>query len=42
MRLTLRLVSLAGVVFFGLSLAATYLSPIHVERAARGFIQSQL
>lgn len=42
MRLTLRLLGLAGVILFGVSLAMTYLSPIHVERAARGFIQGQI
>lgn len=42
MKLTLRLIGVAGVVVFGLALALSYLSPIHVERAARGFIQSQI
>ena len=32
----------AGVAIFGSVLVLTYLSPIHVERAARGFIQSQI
>ena len=40
--MTLRLMSLAGVMVFGLALALTYVSPIHVERAARGFIQNQI
>ncbi len=42
MKFILRLMGFAGVVIFGLSFALTYLSPIHVERAARGFIQSQI
>jgi len=42
MQSTLRLMGFAGVVVFGLTLVFTYLSPIHVERAARGFIQSQI
>ena len=42
MKLAMRLVGLAGVIVFGLSLALTYLAPIHVERAARGFIQSKI
>lgn len=42
MRLSLRLIGLAGVMIFGAALALSYLSPIHVERAARGFIQNQI
>lgn len=42
MKLALRLMGLAGVLVFGLSVALTYLSPIHVERAARGFVQSKI
>jgi len=42
MRLTLRALGLAGLVVFALAFAITFLSPIHVERAARGFIQGQI
>ncbi len=42
MKLALRLLSVVGVVLFGLLLALTFLSPIHVERAARTFIQSEI
>lgn len=42
LKLALRLVGLAGLIGFGLSLALTYLSPIHVEHVARGFIQNQI
>lgn len=42
MKWALRLMGGAGVFAFGLALALTFLAPIHVERAARGFIQSQL
>jgi hypothetical protein len=42
MKPTLRLIGLTGVIVFGLALALTWLSPIQVERAARGFIQSEL
>lgn len=36
---TLRIISLVGLVIFGLSLALTFLSPIHYEKAARGFLE---
>lgn len=42
MRTGLRLGGIVGVLVFGFSLALTFLSPIHVERAARGFIQSKI
>jgi hypothetical protein len=42
MKLILRLIGLAGIAIFGLALALTWLSPIQVERAARGFIQSEI
>ncbi|MBI1196490.1 MAG: hypothetical protein GC203_01350 [Phenylobacterium sp.] len=42
MKLTLLLIGLAGVILYGAVLALTFASPIHVERAARGFIQSQI
>jgi len=42
MRTGLRLGGIVGVLVFGFSLALTFLSPIHVERSARGFIQSKI
>lgn len=41
-RVTILAIGLAGLVLFGLPLAFTYLSPIHVERAARSFIQTRI
>jgi hypothetical protein len=42
MILALRALGLAGAIVFGLAFAVTFLSPIHVERAARGFIQGRM
>jgi hypothetical protein len=42
MKLTLRLMGIAGVMVFGLVLALSYASPIQVERAGRTFIQAQI
>jgi hypothetical protein len=42
MRLILGLIGWAGAALFGAALALTYLSPIHVERAARGFIENRI
>lgn len=36
---TLRITALIGLVIFGLSFALTFLSPIHYEKAARGFLE---
>ncbi|MFN3945947.1 MAG: hypothetical protein ACK4K7_13570 [Allosphingosinicella sp.] len=38
----LRLIGVAGALPFALLLALTFAAPIHVERAARGFIQSEI
>ena len=40
--LTLRLLGLGGVLVFGLMTALTLMSPISIERAARGFIERQI
>ena len=42
MKLTLRLLGLAGTLIFAVALALTFVSPIHYERAARNFIQHQI
>lgn len=42
MKLALSMIGLAGAVLFGFALAVTFLSPVHVERAARGFIENQI
>ena len=42
MKLALRLIGLAGMAVFGLAFALTFVSPIHVERAARGFVESEI
>lgn len=42
MKLALRSIGLAGALVFGLAFALTFLSPIHFERAARGFIESEI
>lgn len=42
MKLTLRLIGLVGLLIFAPLFAATFASPIHVERAARGFIESKI
>lgn len=36
---TLRITALIGLVIFGFSFALTFLSPIHYEKAARGFLE---
>lgn len=41
-RVTILAIGLAGLILFGLPLAFTYLSPIHIERAARSFIQTRI
>ena len=41
-RLALRLIGAVGVLIFGFGLALTYQSPIQIERAARGFIESRI
>lgn len=42
MKLTLRLIGLAGLLVFVPLLMATFASPIEVERAARGYIESKI
>ncbi len=42
MKLFLRSVGLAGFLFFALLFLATFTSPIHIERAAKEFIQGQV
>ena len=42
MKLALRLFGIGGTLAFGMFLALSFASPIYVERAARGFIQSQI
>ncbi|MBB5986839.1 hypothetical protein [Sphingobium lignivorans] len=42
MKWTLGLMGFAGLAIFGSVLVLTYVSPIHVERAARVFVQSQI
>jgi hypothetical protein len=42
MRWALHISALVGVILFGAAFAATFLSPIHFERAARGFIEMKI
>jgi len=42
MLLTLRIIGLVGAAVFGLAFAITLLSPIQIERAARGFILAEI
>lgn len=42
MKLTLRLIAVAGLLLFVPLLAVTFLSPIQVERAARGYIEDTI
>ncbi len=42
MRWTLRISALAGIILFGVAFAMTFLSPIHFERSARGFIETKI
>lgn len=42
MTATLRLIGLLGLLIFGLAFALTFLSPIHYEKAARGFVESKI
>lgn len=42
MTLTLRSVGLFGLLIFGVAFALTFLSPIHYEKAARGFLETRI
>lgn len=42
MSLALRGAGLIGVILFGFAFALTFLSPIHFEKAARGFLESRI
>jgi hypothetical protein len=42
MTMLLRTIGIAGMLLFGLALALTFVSPIHVERAAGGFVTAKL
>ncbi len=42
MTLTVRIIGLLGALIFGTGFALTFLSPIHYEKAARGFIESKI
>jgi len=42
MTLTLRSAGFLGILVFGLAFALTFLSPIHYEKAARGFLEAKI